>query len=310
MKDIALTTLAAHWNLAVRDAELLDSSDSRRCFKVETERGPVFCKVQVSEGKPDGIVLTGLEAQEFVVKHGVPASRPVRSDADKVYHIEHGYCVTVEEWLDPEELVLGTGTWEELGVLCAELHSIPIISGERMPISRLDPSESLNALREQVSHCRSRVPVHFRERLDEFIARAARLDEMPGLRRVLLHSDITWKNVLRTGGRLAFVDFEGAGIGPAVMDLVEVTTKLCQGPSGSGPLMEDSARAFYGGYVSLRPLSKDETTVFEDAHFFHQFYYLSDSLIRQDFDFINRMDARLKNWGEGVLKTLLHLATE
>jgi hypothetical protein len=37
---------------------------------------------------------------------------------------------------------------------------------------------------------------------------------------------------------------------------------------------------------------------FSDAHFFHQFFYLANSLQRADFGYIDRMEARLAKLGE------------
>ncbi|MBT4498860.1 MAG: phosphotransferase [Gemmatimonadetes bacterium] len=137
----------------------------------------------------------------------------------------------------------------------------------------------------------------------------AQLDGFPALPRVLVHSDITWGNVPRSqDGPLVLIDLEGAGIGPAVMDLVEVTTKLCLGPSASGPLQTEATMAFYAGYREHRLLSSEEVMTFSDAHFFHQFFYLVNSLQREDFGFIDRMEARLANWENGILNRLTSAA--
>ena len=110
-------------------------------------------------------------------------------------------------------------------------------------------------------------------------------------------------------GVLMLVDFEGGGIGPAVIDLVEVTTYLCTGPSGSGPLREDAAIHFYRGYRTHRELDAAEVAAFSEAHLYHQLYYLADSLSRGDFGFVDRMSSRLDNWDNGILDQILQIAT-
>jgi Ser/Thr protein kinase RdoA (MazF antagonist) len=108
--------------------------------------------------------------------------------------------------------------------------------------------------------------------------------------------------------RLLLVDLYGAGVGPPIVDLAEVTTYLCRGPSASGPLMAEAARAFYTGYATHRRLTSEEIRLLPAAHLFHQVYYLADSLSRGDHDFLRRMSARLNNWNAGVLDTLAEIA--
>ena len=93
------------------------------------------------------------------------------------------------------------------------------------------------------------------------------------------------------------------------MDLVEVTTKLCGGPSASGPLNEEATYSFYRGYRTHRCLSDLEIASFLDAHLFHQLYFLVDSLRRGDFDYLRRMEARLGNWRKDAFDTLAEAAS-
>ena len=119
---------------------------------------------------------------------------------------------------------------------------------------------------------------------------AEEIDCFPSVPRGLIHSDLAWSNIISTAnGGVALVDFEGAGVGPPVIDLVETTTYyLVHGPSGSGALRAQDARAFYTGYRERRHLSADEIASFQAAHMYHQLYYLADSLGREDFCFVRR----------------------
>ena len=93
------------------------------------------------------------------------------------------------------------------------------------------------------------------------------------------------------------------------MDLVEVTTKLCQGPSASGQLDTEAIHCFYGGYREHRGLSAAEIDSFPDAHLFHQRYFLADSLGRNDLGYIERMEARLSNWRNEAFEALAEAAS-
>ncbi len=55
-------------------------------------------------------------------------------------------------------------------------------------------------------------------------------------------------------------------------------------------------------------VESDRGPLFVKAHFYHQLYYLANSLGRGDYDFIRRMGARLRNWNGGVLEQLIKIA--
>ena len=151
--------------------------------------------------------------------------------------------------------------------------------------------------------------MELKDRAREYQSQAQALGYLDSLPRTIVHSDINWGNIVRNRGQLILIDLEGAGVAPAVMDLVEVTTNLCAGPSGSGPLDEEAAEAFYRGYRMNRVLAPEEVESLPDAHLFHQVYFLADSLERGDFDFLSRMGARLANWEKGAYEKLIDAAS-
>ena len=175
--------------------------------------------------------------------------------------------------------------------------------------SRLDPLRTLQEVRTCIAKHANVVPNEFRDQVDGYLSEAEAFGYLEDLPRTIVHSDVTWGNVVRTRAGLTMVDLEGAGLAPAVMDLVEVTTKLCMGPSGSGPLSQEATYAFYEGYGTVRILSGFEIESLPEVHLFHQLYFLANSLERGDFDFISRMGVRLANWQDGTFETLANVAS-
>jgi len=309
MQQLAIDVLFEFWDCRVESLSLVDEESSRQCFRAETNFGTLFVKVQeVPEGVDDDI-LSGLKIQSFASENGIRTSEILKGKKGLGYAEANGYCVTVERWAEQEDLQLGPSTWEELGILCGRLHSLPVPAELKGFVSRLDPLRTLADVRACIAQYGDTVPEEFRPQVQEYLAKAESLGHLDELPRTIIHSDITWGNVVRNRGELILIDLEGAGVAPAVMDLVEVTTKLCEGPSASGPLNTEATYSFYRGYRKHRTLSVVEIDSFPDAHLFHQLYFLADSLEGGDIDYIRRMGARLSNWRKGAFETLADAAS-
>jgi Ser/Thr protein kinase RdoA (MazF antagonist) len=300
--------LYERWGCRIGAVGLVEEEEGRQCCRVESDRGPLFVKVyEDREGVLDD-VLQGLEAQVYAGGQGIPTVLPLLTTDGGLYARLQGYGVVVAPWVERREVERDPSTWREFGRIVGRLHALDAPDKLKNRPARMEPRRTLEAVRGQVRQRRDQVPGEYQARLDAFSKTAGRLDDFPSAPRCLIHTDLAWGNLLQTAdGCLLLVDFEGAGVGPAVVDLVEVTTYLCRGPSASGPLQADAARAFYEGYAEHRRLTADEIDLFPQAHFYHQFYYLANSLGRGDYDFIRRMQARLDNWNGGVLDQLAEI---
>ena len=108
--------------------------------------------------------------------------------------------MTVERWIEQEDLQFGPSTWEELGSLCGRLHCLPVPPELGAIASRLDPLKTLDEVRYGISRHSRAVPAEFRLRVGECLTEAECLGYMEGLPRAIAHSDITWDNVVRNRG--------------------------------------------------------------------------------------------------------------
>ena len=292
------------WGCSVSALDLVAEKHGRRCYRADADAGPLFVKVQDSGADGGEDILAGLRVQRYLRSRNMPVSEPLLTKDGRDHAQTEGRLYTAERWLEPEARATGPEQWRELGELCGRLHRLPATDEIGDLVSRLDPGKTLDAVRQRLAPYRAAVPAEYRAALAACLDEATALDHMEGLPRVLIHSDLTWDNVVRHRGVLHLIDLEGAGTAPAVMDLAEVTTKLCRGHSASGPLDEDAARAFYRGYLKHRRLADAEIAALPAAHFFQEIYYLENSLGRGDFDFLNRMGARLQNWRGGAFEFL------
>ncbi|GEM_PF-2658064 len=301
--------LHERWGCRIGVIHPVEEEEGKRFYKAESDRGPLFVKAHEDREGVLGDVLQGLEVQVYAGRQGIPTVPPLPTTDGGLYARLQGYGVVVAPWIERREVERDPLQWREFGRIVGRLHALDVPDGFATRLARLEPRRTLEAVRDQFAQRRDRVPGEYRAQLDALWKTAERLDNFPSAPRCLIHTDLAWGNVLRAfDGRLLLVDFEGAGVGPAVVDLVEVTTYLCRGPSASGPLRADAARAFYEGYAEHRRLTSNEVDLFPQAHFYHQLYYLANSLGRGDYDFIRRMKARLRNWNGGVLEQFAEIA--
>lgn len=302
--------LRERWGRKIDAVGLVEEEEGRQCYRVESDRGPLFVKVQRDGEAFLDDVLQGLEVQVYVSKRGILTILPLPTAGGDLCARFQGYGVVVEPWIERQEIEWDLSQWREFGRIVGRLHALNVPEELMARPAKLEPRRTLEAVRDQIAQRRDHAPADYQPQLEEFWRTAEQLDAFPSAPRCLIHTDLAWSNVLRTPEDcLLLVDFEGAGVGPAVVDLVEVTTYLCRGPSASGPLRVDAARAFYDGYAEHRRLASDEIGMLPPAHFYHQLYYLANSLGRGDYDFIRRMQARLRSWNGGVLDQLAEIAT-
>jgi Ser/Thr protein kinase RdoA (MazF antagonist) len=311
MEAVAIQALREWWGYDVLSLSLIIEKQGRRCYQADTDRGHLFVKVVKRHGENLDDISRGLRVQAYARRQGLPTNESLPTlDGKLCAELEH-HGVFVERRIERQGCERSLARWEQFGRVAGGLHALPIPDELRDCLSRMEPRRSLDRIRTGLRQFNGHVPHEHEAAFESLCAAAQELDDFPLAPRSLIHSDLAWGNVVaRSDERCLLVDFEGAGIGPPVIDLVEVTTYLCQGPSSFGPLMEDAARAFYRGHSANRRLSPEEAELFPRAHFFHQLYYLENSLGRGDYDFVRRMSARLKNWNGGVIDKLLEIASE
>lgn len=300
--------LSEFWHMNPLSLECVEEEEGRRCYKASTEAMPLFVKTQRDQGEFVDDLERGFRVQAYLAKSGFPTNGILLSKDNNLVERLDGYGIVVEPWIERRSFKRDVESWNAFGELVGQLHSFAVPDELTTCISKIDPERTLDGVLQQIDDRLAGVPEEHSVKARSFREAAKALELLQSVPRSLIHSDLAWGNVIRnTDGAFMLVDFEGGGTGPPVMDLVEVTTYLCRGPSASGDLQEDAAIQFYQGYAKHRKLDTSEVVAFPQAHLYHQLCYLANSLGRNDFDFIARMAARLDNWNGGVLDRLLEI---
>ena len=308
LDDLIRRALEAFWEARADGLECVAAEDERRCYRVVSDGRVLSVKVHPLGEFFDDIVQ-GLRVQRDAAERGIRTNPALPSARGELSEEIDGYGVVVQPWIEGEPFSSHPERMRALGEAVGSLHALTV-PGHLEPLSaRLEPRRTLDAIRDEVLRRKGGAPARHRPSLERFWQRAGQLDALPSVPRAIIHTDLAWSNAIGIDdGRIALIDFEGAGIGPPVVDLVEVTTYLTLGPSGSGPLVTEWTQAFYEGYRRRRLLLAEELAAFPKAHFFHQLFHLANALERGDYGFIERMEARLESWDGGVLAQLVAIA--
>lgn len=289
------------WDLGI--VSVSASEDRDGWHMVETQGRQCILKIYQETHRDLEHITQGLELQSYAAVCGLATSEILPTRTGQMFCRTSDAVASLEVALNSRTDEISITDWRDFGRVVAQLHALPV--PPNIKPSRLEPEATKSASIDAIQRNARSLSRASRYIVDALIDRITRVDPTKKCDRVLIHSDLCWANVIRTiGGGLSVIDFEGGGTAPAVMDLAEVTTQLCTGPSGSGPLNIPAANAFFGGYCADRAEVDIDIDLLTYAHAFHELYFLADALVRGDHSFVERMDRRLRTWDDGILADL------
>jgi aminoglycoside phosphotransferase len=242
-RPIARTVLAAY---------APEKSATAACFD-ELGRPVAYAKVFADPGelrashRAHTLVLDGVGTGHSAVR--VPTVLAC-SERDRMLVVEAVEGRRVDTLRGPELVE----AMRRFGAALAGLHSLPLPADLR-PFMRLDPDRQAAAAA-IVGRARPDVAAGAARLADELSAVAP-----GGAERVVLHGDVHLKNALLEGRRIALIDLDQVGIGPAAMDLGGALAglryrHLVDDEVARGERVE---RALLDGYATVRELPDPRT---------------------------------------------------
>ena len=130
------------------------------------------------------------------------------------------------------------------------------------------PDGELAAALSWLDDVRGRVPGALRGRFDALEAACHELNRFADAPQVLLHNDChPWNSVVTPDGSVVLIDWEGAGLGPAVIDLGFAALSVATGGIVDRLIPADPARldALLAGYRQQHTLTAGELDHLADA---------------------------------------------
>ena len=247
-----LARILSPFDLRPRRVRALEQGTVNSNFRVDTDGGTLFVRVNEGKGESDvryeGALLWHLGARRF------PTPQPLRRGDGRPFGAHENKWVTAFPWVVGEmvdEARITAPHCEAIGAALGALHAAAADFGERREgiytferiVRRIESFRGDERLAEVM-------PL-----LDEETAfvRTSRAPELPS---GTLHGDLFPDNALWRGGRLqAVLDFEQASFGRLAYDFAVTLLAWCWSGADLDPTR---ARALAAGYQSVRPIAAVE----------------------------------------------------
>jgi Ser/Thr protein kinase RdoA (MazF antagonist) len=275
MDDLAAFSalLARRYGAHAATLRPLVQDDDKRLYRVEQADRPAWLlHVAPSQATPDNFrndaaVLALLE------RHNYPAPRVVPTlDGAAVTECEQR-PVFVTTFIAGEPTDFSPSSLGHLGAILGRLHALPLptpasaVPGA-IPPARMQPGPELAAARSWLAEVRDALPPAYRARHDRLEVACRDLDPLEDLPTTLIHNDCHPGNSIRTSdGRVVLIDWDGAGRGPAVIDVGFLLVSCEITAFGPNRLPPDPARmaAIIDGYCRHHRLTPPELDRLPDA---------------------------------------------
>lgn len=241
------------------------------------------CKVERADGPP--LVLRAFRWESaaadnraqaaallFLQRAGFPASRlvPALGGALAVEHA--GWQALATTFVEGREADFSAGDLYALGATLGQLHSLDVSEARRAD-PPVQPAEwraggAAADLLGRLRGAAERVPAGLQEHYDETVAALASVEPAPHLPDALIHTDCFPGNAFWVDAdTLALSDWDGAGIGPAILDLATALISCDKGIPWEPRLRPSAERiaAIVAGYCRERALSPAELDALTDA---------------------------------------------
>ncbi len=208
----------------------------------------------------------------FLEQEGFPATRLVRAlDGSAV--VEHdGWWAIMTTYIEGAEADYSPANLRWLGEALGRLHTLDLRAGAAatppvLPAARLPTQEAPEGLA-LLAGVAERVPRDLRTQYEAYVAALRRVPAFAGLPQALLHTDPFPGNAILTpDGDLALMDWDNAGLGPAVLDVGYLLITCDKGLQRIPEVHPDPARiaALVEGYVRRRTLAGAELEALADS---------------------------------------------
>ncbi len=282
MDDLRLLTNLVEQSYGAKSAILqpLASESGKRIYRIERANGPrwalrVYAPTSSTAAQALATTLLFLEDQAY------PAERIVRSVANEaIVTTDTGWQLLMTTFLEGTATDYSPATLRSLGATLGRLHALHLapdhLLARSLPLAEMRPATEIPWAQEQLASVAAQVPRSLQSWYERLLAALRSIDPCEDLPRVLIHNDCHPDNTIHTSaGQVLLLDWEGAGLGPAVID-VGFLLASCNTESPWTPtLPPDPTRvsAVIDGYCQHHRLADAELDRLPDAIRFRALVY-------------------------------------
>jgi len=165
-----------------------------------------------------------------------------------------------------------------LGATLGRLHALQPIATTpaALPLAEMRPVNEISWALSQITGVKAQVPKYLYARYDTLVAALHNIRPCEELPRVVIHNDCHTANAVRTAAeQVILIDWEGAGLGPAVLDVGFLLSSSDTESRWTPALPPDPARvaAVVDGYCQYHMLTPAELEYLPDAIRFRAIVY-------------------------------------
>jgi Ser/Thr protein kinase RdoA (MazF antagonist) len=252
---------------------LLADLPEKRVYRVDLEGQPAWVVRAYAPTSNRKTAMDLAAILSFLEQRGYPAERVVRgTDGSELLITVDGWQVLVTTFIGGTATDFSASSLRRLGSALGRLHALdpraPDGMARPLPRAEMLPANELRWAAARLANVESRVPGTLRPRYDALasaIREAHRSEDLPV---VVTHNDCHPANsVVTPDGAVVLYDWEGAGLGPAVID-VGFLVASCEIPHlSTTPLGPDRGRvaAVVDGYSEHHRLTHQDLERLPDA---------------------------------------------
>jgi Ser/Thr protein kinase RdoA (MazF antagonist) len=219
---------------------------------------------------------------DFLEEQRYPAARIVRSRDGEIVVTRDGWCYLMTTFVEGVPFDWLPTAFYNLGAALGKLHALRLDAATHsLPLAGMLPGGELAYAQKQLESVGPLVPANLRSRYGELLQAIALLDRLEDLPFVCIHNDCHPANSICTADELVqLIDWEGAGRGPAVVDIGFLLASsddalpwTSLSPSDVYHPNEERIAAIIEGYCCYRMLTHIELERLADAIRFRSLVY-------------------------------------
>lgn len=254
----------------------LVSESGKRIYRVGRTNGPPWV-LRISEAMSNNAAVQDVATTlRFLEAQAYPAERIVRSvDQEHIVTTSDGWQLLMTTFIEGREgraTDYSPATLRLLGTRLGQLHALSLAPehplAASLPLAEMRPAPEISWAFGQLASVAAKVPSKLQPAYDRVTAALHSIDPCEDLPQVLIHNDCHPGNSVYTpDGEVMLLDWEGAGLGPAVLDVGFLLISCDTESPWTLPPPPDPARvtAIIDGYCHYHRLTTAELERLPDA---------------------------------------------
>lgn len=261
-----LTRLLAHC-YAKHDPVLtpihLFAHENRGIYRVDSPGAPPLL-LRAYQEEPTAVHWLAERAATllYLAAADYPSPRVIPTVDGELLGYHQGWSALLLTYIEGEMTTASAAEFQAIGQQLARLHNVKVGTAEPpIPYCRWQPTNKITNWIAGLEAVAGQFPVELTGLYDFSLATLHRIAQWPTMPVSILHADPNSTNAVRTPtGAFVFVDWDGAGLGPPLLDLGYLLL-TCHLVLPSWPQIvpaHDLIAAIMTGYCSVRSLSAEE----------------------------------------------------